>query len=890
MGLKAGIDLGTTNSCVYVLLGDEWVVVRDKNNRPTVPSAVWKHKGKLMVGNSAKAYVGPSPGPILEVKRHMGTETKVELDGEQKTAVEVSAIILRHLKDATNAFLKKEYEETRKEKYADWATPITDVVITHPAYFSSAARTATAEAGKLAGFETVTLLPEPIAAALAYAHRAGVTAGNTGDRKILVYDLGGGTFDVTVLERRAADGVVEVLNYGGDSWLGGSNFDLRLAEYLRKQLVKDRYALDGLDSNKPEDAILIQTLKSEAETIKMNLTSRDPVVLAKQNFMRDKDDQPVDLNITISREEFNELTKDLMDRTMSATHWVLAKQSFADGQRFKEDQELNQWVEEQVRKAEVDDRRLSEEEREELKNELLRSRSRANAPFCDVIMVGSSCWMPVVKERLKAELDKEAQLEAPDVIVAEGAAIKAAASGPEAILIPTTDHHIFVSLSCPPVTDRARRFPILGELTGDALVCTVTLSNKKDEDKKEERRLEKRRSFLFQRDLSVGESNEFVLRVTNPANEEILKHTISILHDPNFQKLDIGRETLAIPIKVQTRSDFETLFAENSKLPVKGEIKLLTPNDSGILRIPFYEGDTYLDEIKIDNAPKQKGVSFVLRAEMDQKYKVKAEAVMEDNEKPPSVEFEIRPRKVRTIDEIQEDLDRLKRQLEDRLAGVKSEDKKLKFLGSRRQLEREIERELQSLRPELGHVEDLAAQFRKLVEEAGMVRQLTPSYDDLKAEFEPRRRYAPNSADVETLNQLLRDAEKVWEAQDEDEWNVRVKQCRELTRTWEPPPPPPSTGDRTPPPPAEVRQIGLNGLEGMRKEVERWPDDVAQERDALLAEIEATKSKVRSAPEIAIYSLHVTEVVPLYERVQAGPPRTKQITPDLADSASKTTR
>lgn len=858
MGLKAGIDLGTTNSCIYVLLGDEWVVIRDRHNRPTVPSAVWKDKGDLKVGNTARAYIGQSPGPILEVKRHMGTETTVALDGERKSAVEVSALILRFLKDAAEAFVM--------DRYPDRAAPITDVVITHPAYFGAAARTATAEAGKQAGFHTVTLLPEPIAAALAYARRAGAAAEAEGDRKILAYDLGGGTFDVTVLERRAADGVIEVLDYGGDPWLGGANFDLCLAEHLRKQLVLEHgYALNDLDPKKPEDAVRIQQLKSEAETIKIGLTNRDPVQLAKPDFMRDKNAEPVELNTTISRQEFNDLTKDLMDSTMRLTHRTLAKQSFADRRRLT-DEELNQ---------------LSDEE--------LRARSKANAQFCDVIMVGSSCWMPVVEERLRTELGRECQLVAPDVIVAEGAVIKAAAGEPDATPIPTQDRRITVFLSCPPVSDRARRFPILGELKGDAVGCTVILCDV-ETDREESRRLGTRLNFVFQRNLRVDENNEFNLLVQNPAGECILEHTIRIRHDPNFRRMDTGRETLAIPLLVQTRTGFETLFAVNAALPVKGDLNLLTPNDSGMLRIPFYEGDTYLDEIKIDNAPQQKGVPFVVKAEMDKQYKVTAEAVLEgDNAKPPSVQFAIPRRRVRTLDEIQEDLDKLQGQFDDRLVSVKDEDKRLRFLGRRRQLEREIDRELQSLAPELGHVEDLAAQFRKLIEEVGMLPQLTPSYDELRAGLEPRRRYAPNQGEIDILNQLLRDAEQVWEAQDEDEWNVLVKQCRELTRGWEPPPPSRRDDDVStqPPPPPQVKQRDLAYLEQARAEVASWSDEVAQARDALLVEIDATRSRLRSAPEAAVYALHDAEVVPLYNRMQAGPPPSPKKDYELTDKATR---
>lgn len=479
--------------------------------------------------------------------------------------------------------------------------------------------------------------------------------------------------------------------------------------------------------------------------------------------------------------------------------------------------------------------------------------------------------MPVVKERLVAELKKESQLVSPDVIVAEGAAIKVAASEADSVAIPTRDRRITLFLSCPPVTARALRFPISGELQGDASGCMVVLADT-ETGKEESRRLDKKLKFLFQRDLQKEKTNEFNLRVHNPAGEAILEdHPIRIRHDPNHDR-DVVQETLSIPILVQTRTGFETLFAVNTALPVKGQITLLTPNDSGMLRVPFYEGDTYLDEIKIENAPKRKGVQFNVKAEMDKKYKVTAEAVLsEDCAKPPSVQFEIKPRKLRTIDEIQEWLETLQRKFDGRIVDVKDPDRSFTFQSRRRELEQEIERELQSIRPEPGHLEDLVAKFLKLVEEVGMLPRLTPDLNDLKAELEPRRQYAPNPGDVNLLNQILCGAEKAWEAQDEESWNLSVKQARELTRDW--------ThrdqniqGNHKPPPPSQVRQEDLQFLDWMIEKVKDWPENAAEAREGLMVEIEGTKDKIRKAPDGAIYSLHNLEVLPLNRRVEAGPP------------------
>lgn len=482
-------------------------------------------------------------------------------------------------------------------------------------------------------------------------------------------------------------------------------------------------------------------------------------------------------------------------------------------------------------------------------------------------MAGSSCWMPVVKERLEAELERSAQLVDPGVIVAEGAVIKIASTAPGALVLPTQDQRISLLLSYPPKANRTRQVPISGALQGEASGCTVTLCDG-DTGKPEPRRLDQRLDFLFQRDIDKERDNEFTLQVQNPAGEEILEYPFTIRYDSGGSS---PPPTLTKSILVQTRSGFEILFAKHSQLPIKGEMELLTPNDSGLFRIPFYEEETYMGEIIVRNAPQQKGLSFVLRAEMNKDRQVKAEAVIAGTEKPPSVEFEIRGRPVRSIDEILKDWDLLKSRFANHLVNVKKENKKLQFSRRRAQLEQEKEQALKSLSPEPGHLEDLAAQFRKLVEEVAMVPQLTPSYEALKTEMAARVPYAPSGSDKETLDTFLRDAEKAWEAQDEDKWNELVKQCREHTRGWKPPPLPPRPGGDRPPPPAEVRQDDLAWLEKMRKEVKAWPDTAAKEREAVLADIAEAERKVGSAPEEAASSVHNTEVYPLGKRVEAGP-------------------
>lgn len=855
MGLKAGIDLGTTNSCIYVLVNDKWELVKDKYGRGTVPSAVWKHEGKLLVGSLARTKVGQTPPPILEIKRLMGTDGMVELDGERKSAIDVSAIILRYLKDQAETFVR--------DTYPDLAAPITDVVITHPAYFTAAARTATEVAGRQAGFTKVELLPEPIAAALAYAYRADTAS----DQKILAYDLGGGTFDVTVIERRAADAVVDVLDYGGDHNLGGADFDKCLAQHLQAHLVKKGYAMADLDDQKPTDRIRIQQLKSTAEDIKFELTSKEALDLSKPRLMQDKNDESIDLEIAISREEFNGLTRHLMNRTMRHTHRILAKQSFGDGQR-RTDDELDALVVEAKKQArQMKGTDLSDDEEYAAELAALTPYSLPNAQFCDVILVGSSCWMPVVEERVQQELSRPCRKKNLDVIVAEGAAIKAAASDYTEGPIPTNGGRITVFLSYPRVTDRKLKVPIFVEIKGDTSGCKATLCDM-ETGREEEQRVEKRSRILFQRDLKESSTNEFSLILTNVAEEEILEHKFTIQHDPHFGLPDSGPVTLAIPIKVQTLRDFATLFEVKAVLPVKAEVKFRTPDDSGAFKVPFYEGDTYLDEIRVSNAPRLQGVPLIVKAEMDKNYKVTASVTLKQHagEQPPAINFNIPNRRLRSLDEIQIDLDELKERFDERLISVQGENKKFDLMSRRREIEREIERERTTITPDRGHVEDLAARFRKLVEEVGMVRELKPSYDQLQEEMDKKRPYAPGAAKVSELNDLLEKARKAWDKQDEDDWNPKVKQCREHTRNWKPKLPPGH------PPPEVIQTYDLSRLEEIRKEVEGWPEHAAEARDRLLDDIGKAEKCLQSAQGAEIYNVHNKQVLPIERRVQDGPP------------------
>ncbi len=289
MGTVIGIDLGTTNSCVAVIEGDTPTVITNKEGYRTTPSVVAFTKSKeRIVGDAAKRQAAVnSDRTIFSIKRHMGTDYRRKIDGKYYTPQEISAFILMKLKEDAEDFLGQ---------------PVTDAVVTVPAYFTDAQRQATKDAGKIAGLNILRIINEPTSAALAYGLDNGMA------QKVLVYDLGGGTFDVSVID--IGDNVIEVLATSGDNHLGGDDFDERIVNYLVEQFKIS----DGINLSK--DVSAMQRLREEAEKAKKELSSSVSTNI-NLPFIAMSKDGPHHIDITLSRQTFNELTSDLVDRTIT---------------------------------------------------------------------------------------------------------------------------------------------------------------------------------------------------------------------------------------------------------------------------------------------------------------------------------------------------------------------------------------------------------------------------------------------------------------------------------------------------------------------------------------------------------------------------------------------
>ena len=304
MGKIIGIDLGTTNSCVAVYEGGEPVVIANAEGARTTPSVVaFSKTGERMVGQVAKRQAITNPDrTIISIKRDMGTDRKVSIDDKSYTPQEISAMILQKLKADAEAYL---------------GTGVTEAVITVPAYFSDAQRQATKDAGKIAGLDVKRIINEPTAAALAY----GVDKENS--QKILVFDLGGGTFDVSLLD--IADGVIEVLATAGNNRLGGDDFDEKIMNYMADAFLKT----DGIDLR--NDKMALQRLKEAAEKAKIELSGMTSTNI-NLPFITADATGPKHFDMTLTRAKFDELTADLVEKTMGPTKQVLSDSGLSASQ------------------------------------------------------------------------------------------------------------------------------------------------------------------------------------------------------------------------------------------------------------------------------------------------------------------------------------------------------------------------------------------------------------------------------------------------------------------------------------------------------------------------------------------------------------------------------
>lgn len=670
-----GIDLGTTNSCIFVVDSQGSRLIKDEYGHATFPSVVYVGRdGKPVVGYAARNRIGEVPGPVATIKRKIGSTETVLLGGKQQTPVEVSAMILR--------FLKQLAEQQAGE-------PVDRAVVTVPAYFSHVQRQQTDEAGRLAGFREVITLLEPVAAALSHS-----LSSEKKKLRIFVYDLGGGTFDATVLDKDLYGGI-GVLSFGGDPFLGGDDVDARLARVLLARLAEWDYSLD-LDLDLPEDNSRFQRLKAYAELAKKELSDKEQVALVHHGLMEDKRGDTVDLDLTVTRAELEDCARDLIERSIEASLKTLSKNN------------------------------LTIESIDE------------------VIMVGGMSRMPLAQRMLRESFGREPQVVDPDLIVARGAAIKAAevfgeqevaASGLRLELRydPRTDkEHARLS----GLFDRAvERHTVY--LFGDASELSQTVDGAD--------------RFIFDpvplRPLS---ENLFTLSVEDEGENVIIEREIRITHGAEAAPASVSPGSVVTKaIQLWTVDGLEVLFPENTALPHSVTHTFETSDRSGQIVAPIWEGDREVARLEIKDIPRdlKVGTPVIIEVSVESDYQISTSASVPDIKREVNIKFRIEPTDTSKInpDYVRRELARLGGQAEEVCAECPSAEALELFRFNFRQVQHQIEVELSEPEPKRAKLQEklgeLAALIQKLPRK-DQQNQLTPSYE----EFSERLRGAVNRA------------------------------------------------------------------------------------------------------------------------------------------------
>jgi actin-like ATPase involved in cell morphogenesis len=707
MANSCGIDLGTTNSSIVIVEDGEPKVVRDKYNRVIVPSIVsLDGKGNLTVGHVAKSRMGQMPPPLITIKRKMGTDEKVQLGNQEHTAVEISTIILEHL--------KKLGEEAAQ-------STLDNVVVTVPAYFNFKQKQDTETAARQAGFKEVIVLQEPVAAALAYCV-------NAGDEPMIVlaYDLGGGTFDVTVLER-TADNEINVLAFGGDPWLGGDDFDTLLAEHLRQQLKARNYAVDW-NLEKLEHYAKFQKLKDQAEDAKKKLSSVPETSVVFPQVFSDEEGILVDLDQVVTRETFYDLIGDKLERSITLTRETL---------------------------------------------------ERSGVPvekIAKLIMVGGSSYIPRVQERLRETLGLTPELVDPETIVAVGAAIKAAASFGHRI----DGKEIALDLDYQAKTAKLKA-RISGRLSQRVRGWNAVLTRG---DFESTVRLEGDRVRFDEVPLMEGKTNEFSLTLEDEEGEERLYADLPITHDATAANIRTPDALVAKPISVRTVSGLEIVLNAGVRLPTKVNQIFVTEDQSGNIRVPIYEGSVPIAEAELSDVPRSLPIGSEVEVELtfNQDYSVRAHARVRDTGQETHAEFEIPHVRVQTKEQVKSRLGKIaadwKRVGE---AGGKGDE------AAYRTLQKAIEEELAAPEPKMAKVAEDLSELESLLlpaeAQAAAQQALRPPLSEVErrldeAEKNAQEKAAKGSFDVQQFRahaaEVRRRACDCWERRDAAGWREAV--------------------------------------------------------------------------------------------------------------------
>jgi len=591
-----GIDLGTTNSAVAIMdpTDTDVVIHRDKVSKSrTTPSCVWRASadGELLVGRKARNRVGHTPEPILSVKRLMGQRDTVDLAGAPMSPEEVSAVIL--------AEMKRQIEEDVAAFDSPDAYTVDRAIVTVPAYFDQPQIDATRRAAEMAGLECLELLHEPTAAASYHCWRTG-----TRDGVFLVYDLGGGTFDVSVV--RCSAGVYDVLGISGNNRLGGDDIDADFARHLMEMLKADGAALDLDPAGNEKDRLLFNQIKVLAEGVKINL-SGDTEVVWRETRLKDQNDDPILIEAGVERAELDAVVRPHVERTLSYCHEALAAATKKAG----------------ITLADVD----------------------------EIILAGGSTHIPLVREMVKDELCAGAKCDEPvyqevDTVVAMGAAIRAAVSGGLAV----HDERESVRVSFRGTSASGRSTAHVGgtveAIDGDVDLTNAYVRLTTPDGADEETDLGSGGAFSFTGiPLEPGVETMLDFEVFDSSGQLLATAGRSVTHSSEAANRLPGPSNTAVcpkPILLEVSQGGETgrrtLIAELQELPTSAEFVFSHPGDTELLLLPIYQKSRNIQVIRVNvDSSTPRGTPIHLDVHMDKFSLLTARGTIGDH----SFEFEV---------------------------------------------------------------------------------------------------------------------------------------------------------------------------------------------------------------------------------------------------------
>lgn len=729
-----GIDLGTTNSVVAVVgeyedkgmvygRGKQKVtVLEDDFGRFIQASAVCHDDdaGELVVGDDAKEMAIRGYTPVRFVKKYMGTEEAFRIGKEEWSAPRVSAKILdRMLWIAEQALGERP----------------TRAFVTHPAYFDALAISATREAAELAGLDVDGgMMMEPIAAAMAY------TQSDDRDQiRVLVYDLGGGTFDITLVDRTS--GSFKPLGFGGNRELGGYNLDKKIATRMLAQIRDKGFVLD-IDANHPERDVRWASLMHHAEQVKVILTDKPKAVMRKPGVFTDDSPSPksVQLNFTITRDEFNELIADEIQETIDATKKVLKDAK--------------------VQPADVD----------------------------HLVLVGGSCRIPVVSERLREEFGIEPEFDEDflDLSVATGAAMAAATAG-------TTEGGVeldFIDdrVDLAEVTISGRVLP--SEELSDVAGCEVLVEGGIDEETITQTGPDG--SFVSRINLYEDDENDLTLTVESPDGKTLLRKSMTVTHDPDTGPGGGGPPPVPLPkcISVVTKSGLFELAKENSILPCEREEDFRTVRELTELPIRIFQEDIQLSELRIRNIdpPAPPNTTLLIRLSIGVDYAMKVTVEIPDLGMSREEEIKLSPPVIPDVAGLRKEFDEISQEYQERMANMPPGDAKGRVEATCGKLVEQLEELFSEEHPErmqaymmlrrldlaMHSISDGLKPAQSVVEELlAEARRLLPEAEKKQPAFREQKT-------GETIDLLETSARTAWQEGDQETWGSIAHRIRRL--------------------------------------------------------------------------------------------------------------